>query len=337
VRDLARLASVDASTISRALNHDPRINDERAQKIRDLAQQVGYKPRPLRSKFARSVGLLVASAEGDGLAEQFLERIAWSAQRLLGERRLHANLECVPQNRRQELPAVVQQNRVDGVLLAGYFSSELIKKIADFPMPAVAINDLPQRTGVSCVRSDPEPAFRDAILQLAARGHQRFGLLMKRMDYPTAHAKYASYASTLRHISIEPDPLWFVKDLNDDIAGGREGVRQLAERGPLPTVIMCENDWVALGAMHELQRRGLDVPGNVSVIGHDDLWVCEKLDPKLTSVHRAEERIVSRAIDILLEHIEHRDDKTLQDVAIPGYMVWRQSTGPAPDRMHKSK
>src|SRR5882757_2850877 len=98
LRDLAELASVDISTVSRALNNDPRVSQERATQIRKLADKLGYRPRPLRSKHARSIGLLITTAEPGRLGADFLARISWLSQRLLADRRLHVNLECVERN-----------------------------------------------------------------------------------------------------------------------------------------------------------------------------------------------------------------------------------------------
>lgn len=340
LRDLASLASVDASTVSRALNNDPRISPDTAKMIRDLADQLGYRPRPLRSKFAKSIGLLVPSTGRAGsegrMGDQFQERIAWSAQRMLGEQQRHVNLECIipDADGRAQLPALVAQNRVDGVLLAGSPPVSLAEQILELDMPVVAINDSVERLGVSCVRSEPAQAIRQAILNLAARGHRRFGLLMKRMDYPTAVAKYNAYTDALEEIGIRPDPAWFVTELLEDISGGREGVRQLKVRGNLPTAILCENDWVAMGAMQELQAHGVSVPGDVSVMGHDNLWICDQLEPKLTSIHRAEELLVSHAIDLLIGQIE-RGERNVKEILVEGAMVWRESTGTAPDRVRE--
>ena len=332
LRDLAELASVDISTVSRALNNDPRVNHERASQIRKLAEKVGYRPRPLRSKHARSIGVLMATTEPGQLGADFLDRISWLAQRLLAERRLHVNLECVDRSGSQKLPAIVQQNRVDGVLLGGHPPAELIAQIREVGLPAVAINDSVARLNISCVRSDPEPAIRQAILHLAARGHQTFGLLMSSMEYPTIQARHHSYEAALREIGIEPKPGWLVADLAGDIGGGREGIRQLQQRGPLPTAMLCENDWMALGAMQELQAMGVKVPQDVSLIGHDDLWICDQLEPKLTSIHRAENEMIAQAVDLLLEEVENGIG-TPREILVQGEMIWRQSAGPAPDRM----
>jgi LacI family transcriptional regulator len=332
LRDIARLASVDISTASRALNHDPRVNPERADQIRKLAERIGYRPRPLRSKLARSVGVIVSAAAGQPV-NNFLERIAWLAQRSLADRRLHVNLERILRSYSGQLPAVVQQNRVDGVILGGHPPAELVAEIRALGMPAVAINDTIERLGISCVRSNPEPAMRQAILHLAARGHQAFALLATSLEFPTIRARHSSYEAALREIGIEPQPAWLVDGLAGEITGGRDGIRQLRSRGSLPTAILCENDWMALGAMQELKDQNLHIPQDVSIVGHDDLWICQQLEPQLTSIHRAEDELVSKAIDLLMEQIEGAGEPLPREVLVDGEMVWRQSAGPAPERL----
>jgi LacI family transcriptional regulator len=300
--------------------------------VRKLAEQTGYRPKPLRAKLARSIGMLFGTATQVQPDADFQGRLAWQAQRLLAGRGLHVNLECIDRTSRGKLPAVVQQNRVDGVLLAGHPPAELIAQIRELGLPAVAINDTVERVQISCVRSNPEPAIHQVIVHLAARGHTEFGLLITNMQYPTLQARHRSYDSTLRELGIEPQPSWLCTDLPQEITGGREGIRQLQQRGPLPTAILCENDWMALGAMMELSQQGLRVPQDISLAGHDDVWICNQVEPQLTSIARSEDQLVGAAIDLLMEQIQHGVGSP-REVLVEGQMIWRASTGPAPRRL----
>ncbi len=336
LRDLAELASVDISTISRALNNDPRVNEQRRLQIRQLAEEVGYRPRPLRSKLSRSIGLLVSSELQGRVDRDFHSRIAWQAQKILAERGLHVNLECVDRSKDGPVPAVVKQNRVDGVLLSGHPSAKLVAEIRELGMPAVAINDSVDRLGISCVCSNPEPAIHQAIVNLAARGHTTFGLLLMDMKYPSSQVRHRSYESTLRELGIEPDPAWLVVKGEGELACGRQGIIELQRRGPLPTAILCENDWMAMGVMQELYRQGMQVPEDVSVVGHDDLWICEQTEPPLTSIHRSEDTLVAKAMELLLNEIENGPSQP-QELQVEGKMVWRQSAGPVSQRLKALK
>ncbi|HOF18022.1 MAG TPA: substrate-binding domain-containing protein, partial [Phycisphaerae bacterium] len=101
--------------------------------------------------------------------------------------------------------------------------------------------------------------------------------------------------------------------------------------GPLPSAILCCNDWLAMGAMQELHLQGYKIPEDISLVGHDDLPFCEDLEPTLTSIHRAEKEIVAKAIDLLSEEIEHGIGAP-REILVEGEMVWRNSTGLAPAR-----
>ncbi len=335
LRDLARMAAVDISTVSRALRHDPRISETRARMIRELARREGYRPRPLRSKRTRAIGVLIGSDRPGsigGPGEHFLARIAWIAQQLLGRRRMHVNLECFLRNAGgHALPAVIHENRVDGVLIAGHPPVEMVARIREQGLPAVAINDTAARLGIPCLRSDPRRAMREAIIRLAAWGHQRFGLLMNDLECPTSRARLEAYEETLAAIDIPVDGDLVVSELPGEIAGGREGVRALAKRGELPSALLCCNDWVALGALMELQGRGVAVPGQVSIVGHDDVPFCATLEPALTSISRSEQVMVSRALAMLFDQIEGRPAPA-DDRLVEGSVVWRDSTGAAPAR-----
>jgi len=242
------------------------------------------------------------------------------------------NLECLKRDGDEVpvLPAIVKQNRVDGVLLAGEPPREIVQAICDLDMPVVGINDSTERLNISCVSSQPEQAIHECIVQLAGWGHRQFGILLFDLKYQTHRARYHSYLAALKEVGIQPNPAWVVTDLAGEISAGRDGVRKLLARGPLPTAILCCNDWLATGAMHELQRQGVRIPDDVSLVGHDDLPFCEQLEPTLTSIHRAEEEIVSQAVDLLVEQIQEGIQEPRQE-SVRGEMVWRQSTGRAPD------
>lgn len=330
LRDLARYAGVDVSTVSRALNRDPRVNEERAKTIRALARQMGYRPKPMRAKRTNAIGVLIGSEQLDrigGVGEHFLERVAWIAQQQLSQRRLHVNVECfLRRDDGQSMPAILQQNRVDGVILAGHPAPGLVSRIVASGIPAVCINDRAERVGTACVSSDPKKAMHEAILRLAAMGHRRFGLLMNDVEYPTSLARVEAYHEALESIGIRVDPAWMVSDLPPEIRGGRRGIEQLAERGALPTAILCCNDWVALGALMKLQAMGVRVPEEMSVLGHDDVSFCESLEPTLSSISRSENALVENAIRILLEAMEG-GTVVAEDTFVEGRIVWRGSTG----------
>ncbi|GEM_PF-1501792 len=334
LRELAKLAGADISTVSRALNHDPRISQERGESIRKLAEKVGYRPRPLRSKYTKSIGVLISTTSQDVPKEDFLRRIAWLAQRVLGETGLHVNIENVLGGEAGYLPELVRQNRVDGVILAGFFSQQMVDNIRSTNIPVAAINDSSERLGVPCVSSNPAPAIHQLITTLAAKGHEQFAFLNTDLNYPTVRARHQTFIDTLRSLGIDLDKKFDIIGLSDGIDGGVEGVRRLMKHGALPSAILCCNDWMALGVIQELQRNGIKIPEDISVAGHDNLQFCDELEPTLTSIYRDEMEIVRKAIELVMAQIEN-GPQTAKDLFVDGKIVWRESVGIAPGRLVK--
>ena len=328
LREVAAIAKVDVSTVSRSLNNDTRINPARAELIRQLARQLGYRPQPLRSKRAKSVGLLIAS-QGDRPDEQFLARIMLLLERMLGERGLHVNIAFVPREQTGvEVPAIIQENRVDGVIATGHPPKDLIRRIREMGVAAVAINDSVERLGITCVRSDPSDAVREAVMRLAAWGHRKIALGVQSLQYPTIRARHAAFLSALEFVGLTVEPDHLLCDLPTEVKGGREAVRRWCEAKNLPTAVIFENDWMALGALHELTRRGTRVHQDISLVGHGDLWICESFTPTLSSMYRSEEDLVRLAVERLLTEIED-GDAAPQEQTVPVRMVRRESEGPA--------
>jgi len=336
LRELARKAGVDVSTVSRALNNDPRISEGTAKSILSLAKSSGYRPKPLRTKRTNAIGF-VMSCFVKGRPDDYYQRnIVWEAQRIFGERKIHLNVESVARDASglDILPELVRQNRVDGVLLSGHPSVALVRAIKALDLPAVAISDLSSRIDLTSVISSSRLALTEAVSRLAKEGHKDFALLSTDLVFPSIAKRRKACIDAIKASGAELNPMTDIVSLSCNFAGGREGYLELKRRGAAPTAIICANDWMAMGVMAELQKDGLRVPDDVSIIGHDNVSLCEELSPKLSSVDNLEAKEVEIASDALLKLIE-TPSRPLEDIEIEGELVWRESAGPAPLRKAK--
>ena len=332
LRDLAAVAKVDQSTVSRALNHDPRLNEDRAASIRQLAEEMGYRPRPIRSRKTKAVGLLVTASE-QGPRSHFVSRAIMLAERALSDRGYHANVSYLRPDVDEGPPPLVQENRVDGVIFIGHPITAVVKKVVAMGVKAVGINHRSNILGVSCVSSDPFQAMRDAVLRLAAWGHTRFGLaICSNMSGPTIRARHQGFLHGLADAGFPADAGSVLSELPVEILGGRQAIDHWQDSADLPTALLFENDWMAMGAIMRLQQNGIDVPGQVSVVGHDDIWWANDIIPPLTSIRRSEGAMATHAVESLLSAIEGQTDPPPRDIAVPCSIVWRDSAGPHPDR-----
>jgi len=321
---LARQAGVDVSTVSRSLAADPRISAVRTAEVRRLARRLGYTPKPLRRKRAGAIGLIIA-AQNPGLADDFFQQqVILAAERYATERKNHVHVQFIPREPRKPVwPALLAERRVDGVFLAGHPPVDLCRKIRERGIPAVVACDVAERTGCCSVLMDSTEAIALAVHRLIDLGHRRIGMVLTRHEFPSVETRYRGYRQALAGAGIELDDRLVLTGLEPNVLGGRTAVTQYLETRELPAAILFTNDWMALGAMNELSLRGLRVPDDVSLIGHDNVSLCDELKPRLTSIDGSVDAMVARALDLLVRQI---DGEAVPDQdTLTATLVWRDS------------
>jgi len=332
LRQLARQINVAVCTVSRALSGDPGVSPERAQEIRLLALNMGYQPKPFRRKRTNTIGLIIATDRANVADDFFQQMIILQVERKASECQKHVQVQFVLRRGDPPLwPAFLNENRVDGVILAGHPPAELCKKLYRREIPAVVIHDSVARTFCSCVSADFRPATVDAVRRLVSLGHRRIGFVVTDRKYPTVESRFMAYREALREAGIEPDPGWIIEGAPSNLIGGRQSVRHYLQAGQLPTAILFTNDWIALGAAKELIKHGYRIPEDVSLMGFDNVSICEEMDPPLTSVDGQLEAVVSEAFEVLFRQMEGTAD--VEERAVPGILAWRGSCGaPGPGK-----
>jgi LacI family transcriptional regulator len=130
--------------------------------------------------------------------------------------------------------------------------------------------------------------------------------------------------AAMHEAGVEPDPRWILQDLPEGLRGGQQAVRTFVTGGIVPTAILFNDDWVAMGGVYELARQGLKVPDDVSVIGYDNTAISEQLTPSLSSIDNREQQLMSLALGMLQERMNGLTSAPRQQV-LPSYLAWRES------------
>lgn len=331
LREIATRLNVALSTVSRALAGDPGVGEVKAAAIRAMADQMGYQPRPIRRKRTRSIGLIISTS---GLSrpdenERYAQNVVWWMERLAAQLKLHVHVHFVLRDDAQ-WPPLLQENRVDGVILAGFPSLLLCRAIREHGIPAVSISDQMDRCGCSAIMVRPEQAVTDVVGRLVSLGHRKITYVSTQREYPVIAVTLAAFTSALESHGIPFEPVRLLTGLPANIRGGREAVGRLCDMNALPTAMIFTNDWMALGGMNELYRRGYKVPEDVSIVGHDNLSICTEIVPQLTSIDRKIEQIIMQALEMLKNQIEHGQSEPEQRY-VPASIEWRETCGPVRD------
>ncbi len=329
LREIATHLNVALSTVSRALAGDPGVSEVKAAAIRALADQMGYQPRPIRRKRTRSIGLIISTS---GLSqpdenERYAQNVVWWMERLSSQLKMHVHVHFVLRED-THWPPLLQENRVDGVILAGFPSISLCQAIREHGIPAVSISDLVERCGCSAIMVRPEKTIDEVIGRLVGMGHRDIRYLSTQKEYPVIAATEKGFLESLEKYGIATGPGQIVSGLPANIRGGREAIERLCSEPKLPSALIFTNDWMALGGMNELFRRGYHVPRDISIVGQDNLSICTEVIPQITSVSRVIEKIIIQALEMLRYQIENGDITPQQRFVAAEYQ-WRDSCGPA--------
>ncbi|HSE09421.1 MAG TPA: LacI family DNA-binding transcriptional regulator [Nocardioidaceae bacterium] len=329
LQDVARQAGVSEATVSRVLNGKPGVGKETRLQVLTALDVLGYeRPAALRSTSAGLVGLVVPELVNP-IFPAFAQLIESA---LAGHRYTPVLCTQTPGGvTEDEYVDMLLERGVAGIVFISGLHADLTADPAryhallDRGLPIVLVNGTRPDLDVPCISTDDEGAVRTAVSHLAALGHTRFGLAVGPGRFVPVERKVAGFRAAVgadpRLHGIEEYTLFSVE-------GGHAAAARLLDAGA--TAIICGSDLMALGAIRAVRARGLDVPGDVSVVGYDDSPFMAFTDPPLTTVRQPVGAMSHSAVQTLVDSITgHKTPHG--EYLFAGELVVRGSTGPAPN------
>ncbi|MET8826891.1 LacI family DNA-binding transcriptional regulator [Streptomyces sp. NPDC004610] len=328
--EVARKVGVSEATVSRVLNGKPGVSETTRQSVLSALDVLGYeRPTQLRGERARLVGLVLpelqnpifpalAEVIGGSLAQQGLTPVLCTQTK-----------GGVSEADYVEL---LLQQQVSGVVFAGGLFAQAeaphdhYKLLAERMIPVVLVNAAIIDLGFPCVACDDAVAVDQAWRHLESLGHERIGLVLGPIDHVPSQRKLAAAEEAARQSGREL-PGEHVERTMFSLEGGQAAAARLLDQGV--TGIICASDPLALGAVRAARRRGLSVPGEVSVVGYDDSAFMSCTEPPLTTVRQPIEAMGRAAVELLSTQIQGGDVPPGELLFEPELVV-RGSTGQAP-------
>jgi DNA-binding LacI/PurR family transcriptional regulator len=324
-KEIAAELGVSQSTVSRAFTKDASISAEMRARVMAAAAKVGYKPNAIaRSLITRRTGI-VGIVMGD-LTNPFYPEVLEALTRRLQRDDLRTLLFNVPEGHEidEALPLVLQY-QVDAVVItSATLSSGMAGTCAARGTPVVLLNRNVPGSGVHAVACDNYEGGRAIARFLAERGHRRLAYAAGKPDTTTNLDREKGFVDQLADLGME---LWDRagdEDFTHD-AGYRAALR-LLEREQRPDAIFFANDIMAIGGIDAIRREtGLSIPGDVSIVGFDDIRMAEWPSNDLTTLRQPIPEMVEQAGDILAKYREGEPSKPEVHL-IHGQLIERGST-----------
>ena len=294
IKDIAKLAGVSHTTVSRALNDSPLINPETKERIKAIAGSMNYTPnysaRSLVLDRSYNLGLFFTTLH-TGTSAGFLYEAIKGVNDVIKD---DYNLIVRGIDDYKSFHKVNRKN-FDGIIVMSQSESDqsFIEYASDKEIPLVVLNRPVESVQVmNFVPDDQSGAYR-LTEYLVQQGHRHIAIIEGKKGFKSTQARRDGYCEALRKHGISVPEAYFVSG-NYDLESGHAAMSKLLELPDRPTAVFCCNDDMALGAVKAVTERGLSVPEDISVAGFDDHLFSAFMSPALTTVRRPIEEL-SRA------------------------------------------
>lgn len=331
IKDVAREAGVSITTVSRALNGYSDVSERTREKIREIVERLDYAPdanaRAMSCKETTTIGLLISSLVSK-------DENGFIHGHLCGVYRLCSECNCefmllVTETEHQKMQSFRQlckKNDLSGIVVTGLRTNDpYYEEIMKCDIPC-AVVDMEVGGGQKCsVTIDNIAASQEAVQYLYDLGHRHIGMINGSDHAEVSMKRYAGYVGCLRenNLPVRRDYIRY-GDFTEEIAC--EEARDLLAKNPEITALFCASDMMALGAIRAAYSLGKKVPGDISVIGYDDIPVAKHVYNGLSTVRQDSDRVGYEAANAVYRMIQ--GEAVEKKIVLPHNLLIRATTGP---------
>lgn len=309
IKTIAQIAGVSHVAVSRALRGCSDISPETTKRIHKIAEEIGYTPnaaaRSLSSKHTNAIGMIIPTlAENTAYSSVFNQVSNVAAEYgytvLLGSS--HRNPELERKHCR-----MMCENRVGALIVASSTSDvSHIKEICREHMPVIFIGGKTSLDEVYSMTCNYRHSASLAVDHLYALGHKNIVLFTYGPENNTIRQKEEGFIYEMTQRGLQPNILT-TGHCDDTSSAGRDLVNKLISESRLPTAIWCASDLMAVGVLSTLRAHGIRVPEDISLIGHDNLYISGLAGIELTTLHTPMQELGRAAAELSVRLIEQKD------------------------------
>jgi LacI family transcriptional regulator len=326
IKDIAKLAGVSASTVSRVVNQRQYVRPEIRERVLALVDETGYVPnnaaRSMVLKRTFIVGIVIPDTfnmfqrQLFSTIEHNLERFGYRTSFFFVKWEPESELKCLRRLKGEKLDGII--------LIHEVVHPDFYEYLSNAALPVVLCTFNRDEFRFPSVHVDEEDGARAATRHLIELGHRRIGLLSGSY-FSFATQRAVGYRAALEAAGIAYDENIVERAPSYNVEEGWDGMRNLLSRSEGLTALFAETDELAIGAIRSLYEAGLSVPRDISVIGFDDIDISAFLSPSLTTVRQPIQEMGSRTAELMSKLIAEEEEGVGSTVF--GYeLVVREST-----------
>lgn len=325
--DVARAAGVSQTTVSRVLSNSPGVRSSTKDRVLVALKQVGYAPnavaRAMRTQRTNAIGVVVSR-----ISNPFYPQIVRQLGKSLADRGLSMTLWNSEGDGEKRAVEAVRGGSIDGLIFTtATADSEPLQEAIAVKAPVVLVNRVVEHLDCNQVASSNHQSGSMVANYFLQKGHRQIGLVVGPSTASTSREREAGFTQFLKEAGypLRPD---FIHRGDFEYSTGYDAVRQWfgsASNAVSPTALFCVNDLIAFGALDAAKLMNIEVPGQLSVVGHDDIEMSEWQAFSLSTVRQPLSLIIDTALELLTsQFIEPSRPKEIH--RFPSQLVLRRSS-----------
>jgi DNA-binding LacI/PurR family transcriptional regulator len=307
LKDIAKIAKVSHTTVSRALNDSPFIKEDTKAKIMEIAKELNYVPnynaKSLVLDRSYNIGLLFTTISDVTSSSFFYETVRGVSSVIKGSYNLVVRGIDDYKNF-----TLVNSKRFDGIILMSQSNSDdlFIDYLMEKKIPVVVLNrDIYKSSIINILSSDKKGSY-DAVTHLIQNGHRDIAIIEGKKGFNSTVERKNGFLMALSENKLEINSEYMVGG-DYTIGSGYNAMKELLSLRKIPTAVFCSNDDMAVGAMKAVVESGLSVPVDISIMGFDGSQLGAFLTPALTTVKRPIMEVSKKGAEKLLNIIKNNN------------------------------
>lgn len=332
IREIAKLAGVSPSTVSMVLNKKDGISEGTRKRVMDIIIKHGYSPKKQKISVKTKGNIRFIKFKREGLLVErngdFITRVIDGVEDEARNHGFNLSITNVSSKDFDDMIDAINREDVDGVIFLGTeFCSSDAKRLQRLKVPIVVLDNKFENRDFDAVVMDNEAGVFLAVEHLKSLGHLEIGHLGSVLTIDNFTARENGFKTALEQLGLRYNHCYDFKlmpSIDESFAMMTECIKKARS---LPTAFFADNDIIAIGAVRALKQAGIAVPKDISVIGFDDLPICQMIDPALSTIKILKKKMGQMAVSRLIDKLKTATDEKVK-ILVGAKLVARESTSP---------
>ena len=341
LKTIAEQCKVSTATVSKALNNQQDISEETKNRIRAVADELGYFPnaaaRALKTNHSYNLGVLFEEEAGSGLTHEYFSGVL-NGLKVQAEQQGYdiTFINTCFENRTMSYYEHCRYRNFEGVaIVCADFNDAGVMELMNSDLPVVTIDYV--HHNCTAVSSNNIQGMEDLVKYIYSQGHRRIAYIHGQIGSYVTKDRLASFYRTMDELGLEvPDTYIRTADYLETNESAKQ-TRELLNLEEPPTCIIYPDDTALIGGRNVIIEMGLQIAKDISIAGYDGTRISQLLYPKLTTIKQDTEEIGREAAKRLICSIEKPKTTLIERVVIEGRLIPGQSVGKLPERSRKTK